>query len=110
MCRRDCITSMTRTASMSMRVLGIIPARGGSKGISRKNIASLLGRPLLAYTAQVALASNRLNRVVLSTDDPEIAQIGQQFGLEVPFLRPKELAGDDVPTLPVLQHVIRNLE
>ena len=93
-----------------MKVLGIIPARGGSKGIPRKNIVPLLGKPLLAYTAQAALAAKRLSRVVLSTEDEEIAKIGRQWGLEVPFLRPRELARDDTPTLPVLQHALRWLE
>ena len=71
-----------------MRVLGIVTARGGSKGIPRKNIASLLGKPLLAYTAQAALAARRLTRTVLSTDDGEIAEVGRAWGLEVPFLLP----------------------
>lgn len=93
-----------------MRVLGIIPARGGSKGIPRKNIAPVLGKPLLAYTAEAALASRRLSRIVLSTDDAEIAAVGIRCGVEVPFLRPAELAYDDTPTVPVLQDVIRKLE
>jgi CMP-N,N'-diacetyllegionaminic acid synthase len=76
----------------------------------RKNIVPLLGKPLLAYTAQTALASKRLFRTVLSTDDQEIAEIGMRYGAEVPFLRPAELAGDDVPTLPVLQYTVRKLE
>jgi len=87
----------------------VIPARGGSKGIPRKNIALLKGKPLLAYTAEVALAANRLSRVVLSTDDKEIADIGRRYGLEVPFMRPGELAGDDVPTIAVLQNVVSRL-
>jgi CMP-N,N'-diacetyllegionaminic acid synthase len=91
-------------------VLGIITARGGSKGIPRKNVALLLGKPLLAYTAEAALASKKLTRTVLSTDDAEIATIGQQLGLEVPFPRPAELAKDDTPTIPVLQDVVRRLE
>ncbi|MDX1964646.1 MAG: acylneuraminate cytidylyltransferase family protein [Pirellulales bacterium] len=91
-----------------MRILGIVTARGGSKGIPRKNLAPLLGQPLLAYTAQAALAS-QLTRVVLSTDCPEIAAVGEKLGLEVPFLRPAELAADDTPTLPVLQDVVRRL-
>lgn len=95
---------------MAMRVLGIVTARGGSKGIPRKNVALLLGKPLLAYTAEAALASNRISRTVLSTDDPEIARVGRQLGLEVPFLRPAELAKDDTPTIPVLQDVVRRLE
>lgn len=93
-----------------MRVLGIVPARGGSKGIPRKNVRLLGGRPLLAYTAEAALAAHRLSRVVLSTDDPEIAEVGRSCGLEVPFLRPAELAQDDTPTLPVLQYVVAELE
>lgn len=93
-----------------MRVLGIIPARGGSKGIPQKNIVPLLGKPLLAYTAEAALASKRLTRLVLSTEDKDIAQVGHQCGLEVPFLRPPELARDETPTLPVLQDVVRKLE
>jgi len=95
---------------MTMRVLGIITARGGSKGIIRKNVAPLLGKPLLAYTAEAALASKRLTRTVLSTDDEYIAAVGRSCGIDVPFMRPAELAGDDVPTLPVLQDVVRMLE
>ncbi len=93
-----------------MNVLGIITARGGSKGIPRKNLTLLAGKPLLAYTAEAAHAARRLTRIVLSTDDEEIAACGRQLGLEVPFLRPAELSGDDTPTLPVLQDVVRRLE
>ncbi len=91
-------------------MLGLIPARGGSKGVPRKNIKLLAGRPLLDYTAQAALGSHRLARVVLSTDDEAIAEIGRASGVEVPFLRPAELATDDAPTLPVVQHAVRYLE
>ncbi len=93
-----------------MRVLGIVTARGGSKGIPGKNIAPLCGRPLLAYTAEAAQQSSRLTRVVLSTDDLQIADVGREWGLEVPFLRPPHLAADDTPTIPVLQDVVRRLE
>lgn len=93
-----------------MRVLGIVTARGGSKGIPRKNIVPLLGKPLLAYTAEAALAARRLTRTVLSTDDEEIATVGRAAGLEVPFLRPPELARDNTPTIPVLQDVVQKLE
>lgn len=89
-----------------MRVLGLIPARGGSRGVPRKNLRSLGGRPLLAYTADAALAATRLARVVLSTDDAEIAGIGAALGLEVPFLRPAALAADDTPMLPVVRHAL----
>lgn len=93
-----------------MRVLGIVTARGGSKGIPRKNLVSLLGRPLLAYTAEAALAAKCLTRTVLSTEDEEIARVGRACGLEVPFLRPEELARDETPTIPVLQDMVRRLE
>ncbi len=93
-----------------MRVLGLIPARGGSKGVPRKNIKLLAGKPLLAYTAEAALAAKRLARVVLSTDDAEIAEVGKESGVEVPFFRPAELAEDSTPTLPVVQHALSFLE
>jgi len=70
----------------------------------------LAGKPLLAYTAEAALAARRLSRVVLTTDDEGIAEVGRQWGIEVPFLRPAELAEDDTPTLPVVQHAVRWLE
>jgi len=93
-----------------MKILGIVTARGGSKGIPRKNIIPLLGKPLLAYTAEAALASKRLTRTVLSTEDEEIARMGQRYGLDLPFLRPAELARDDTPTIPVLQDVVSKLD
>jgi CMP-N-acetylneuraminic acid synthetase len=93
-----------------MRVLGLVLARGGSKGVPRKNIRQLAGQPLLAYTAQAARAATRLTRLVLSTDDPEIAAIGQRWALDVPFMRPADLATDDTPSLPVVQHAVRWLE
>jgi CMP-N-acetylneuraminic acid synthetase len=90
-------------------VLGIVPARSGSKGVSGKNIRSLAGRPLLEYTARAAEASGVIDRLVLSTDSAEIAEVGRGAGLEVPFLRPATLAADDTPMLPVVQHVIEAL-
>lgn len=92
-----------------MRVLGIVTARGGSKGIPRKNLQLLCGKTLLRHTAESALAAKRLSRVVLSTDDDEIAAHGRQYGLDVPFLRPAELARDDTPSIPVIQHAVRFL-
>jgi CMP-N-acetylneuraminic acid synthetase len=89
-----------------VRTLGVIPARGGSKGIARKNLRMLAGRPLLAYTADAVRASRRLTRTVVSTDDGEIAEGARGCGLDVPFLRPAELAGDATPMLPVLQHAV----
>lgn len=93
-----------------MRVLGLVLARGGSKGVARKNIRLLAGQPLLAYTAQAALAARRLTRVIVSTDDAEIAEIARRCALEVPFMRPAELARDETPSLPVVQHAIERLE
>jgi CMP-N-acetylneuraminic acid synthetase len=93
-----------------MNVLGVIPARGGSKGISNKNLALLGGRPLLAYTADAVKESKLLSRTIVSTDDTRIADCAHSLGLEVPFMRPSSLAGDDVPMLPVLQHALRALE
>jgi CMP-N-acetylneuraminic acid synthetase len=90
----------------TLLVLGLIPARGGSKGVPRKNIRPLCGKPLLQYTAESALAACRLSRVILSTDDEEIAAVGRQAGLQVPFLRPAELARDDTPMLSVVQHAL----
>ena len=89
-----------------MNILGLIPARGGSKGIPHKNIVTLAGKPLLAYTCEAALGSQELDRVILNTDDKEIAEIGRDYGVEVPFYRPAELAEDDTPILPVIQHTL----
>ncbi len=85
--------------------LGIIPARGGSKGVPRKNIRSLAGRPLIAYTVDAAHDSQLLSRFLISTDDPEIAEIGETLGSEV-LMRPTELAADDTPMVPVVQHAL----
>ncbi|HEX2639627.1 MAG TPA: acylneuraminate cytidylyltransferase family protein, partial [Pyrinomonadaceae bacterium] len=93
-----------------MRTLGIIPARGGSKGVPRKNIKLLCGKPLLAYTAESALAAKRLTRVILTTEDPEIAAVGEKLGLDIPFMRPADLAHDNTPTLPVVVHAVETLE
>jgi len=93
-----------------MRVLGIIPARGGSKGVPRKNIKILCGKPLLAYTIESALKAQRLTRTILTTEDKEIADVGRRYGVDVPFLRPTELSEDASPTLPVVQHALEMLE
>jgi len=88
----------------------IIPARGGSKAIPRKNIVELAGRPLIAYTICAALVAKTVSRVIVSTDDEEIAQVARYWGAEVPFLRPADLARDDSPTLPAIQHAVGFLE
>ena len=93
-----------------MRTLAVVPARGGSKGVPRKNISLVNGKPLLSYTAEAALRASRLARVILSTDDEEIAAVGRNCGLETPFLRPVALAADETPTLPVIQHAVAWLE
>lgn len=93
-----------------MNILGIIPARGGSKGIPRKNIIPLAGKPLVAYTCAAACASKKLTRSILNTDSPEIAEVGRKYGVDVPFFRPEHLAEDDTPILPVIQHAVGWLE
>jgi CMP-N-acetylneuraminic acid synthetase len=87
-------------------VLAIVPARGGSKGVPRKNVRPLAGRTLLDRTAQAARDSQRIDRVVLSTDDEEIAEAGRRAGIEVPFMRPADLAADETPMLPVVMHAV----
>jgi len=93
-----------------MQVLGVIPARGGSKGVPGKNLRDLAGRPLLAYTVDAARGSRRLSRVVLSTDDPVVAETGRGLGVEVPFMRPAHLATDEAPMLPVLLHAVDEMQ
>ena len=90
-------------------ILGVIPARGGSKGIPGKNLHPLLGRPLIEYTFDAAKASRSLGRIILSTDDEEIATFGRAHGVEVPFMRPPHLAQDDTPMIDVLIHVLEAL-
>jgi len=87
-------------------ILGLIPARGGSKGLSRKNIKPLLGKPLIVWTIKQAFASKYIDRVVVSTDDKEIAEISKKYGAEVPFMRPKELAEDNAKGIDVVLHAI----
>ena len=90
-----------------MKVLGIVTARGGSKGIPGKNLKLLGGKPLLAYTIETARRSGALDRVILSTEDEAIAAAGRDLGCDVPFIRPLDLAQDDTPHLPVIQHATR---
>ena len=88
-------------------VLAIIPARGGSKSIPRKNVKLLAGHPLIAYSIAAGLQADRVTRVVVSTDDEEIAQAARAYGAETPFVRPASLAGDDVLDFPVFDHALR---
>lgn len=90
-------------------MLGVIPARGGSRGVPGKNLAPVGGRPLLAFTADAARASRALTHVIVSTDAPAIADAARAMGLDVPFLRPAALAADDTPMLPVLQHAVSEM-
>jgi len=92
------------------KILGIIPARGGSKGIHKKNIVHLSGKPLISYTIEAAQKSKLLTKVIVSTDDQQIADIAKDCGCEVPFIRPDILAGDTVLTFPVLVHAIEYLQ
>ncbi|MCB1041839.1 MAG: acylneuraminate cytidylyltransferase family protein [Acidobacteria bacterium] len=92
-----------------MKVLALIPARGGSKGIPGKNIRPLGGKPVIQWTIETALAAERISRVVVTTDDEAIAACARAAGAEVPFMRPASLASDTVPTLPVIQHALQQL-
>lgn len=86
--------------------IAIIPARGGSKRIPRKNIKPFHGQPMIAYAIRAALACGLFGQVVVSTDDAEIAHVAREYGAEVPFIRPPELADDHTPTVPVIAHAI----
>ena len=91
------------------KILAFIPARGGSKGIKNKNIVSLYGKPLVAYSIEAALQSKYVDMVFVSTDSEEIARVAKEFGAEVPFLRPAELAQDTSKTIDALVHGLRIL-
>lgn len=95
---------------MGGNVLGLIPARGGSKGIPGKNIAALGGKPLIYYTISAALQSGVIDRLVVSTDSFEIANIAMRLGAEAPFMRPEELALDESPTIDSVLHVLTELD
>ena len=90
-----------------MSLLALIPARGGSKGIPRKNIRPFCGKPLLQWSIDVALSSPSVDRLVVSTDDPEIAEVARAGGAEVPFLRPPELAADTTPGIAPVLHALQ---
>lgn len=90
--------------------IAIIPARGGSKRIPRKNIKEFCGKPIIAYSIKAALKSNCFDRVIVSTDDHEIAEISQSYGAEIPFIRPKVVSDDFSTTIDVMQHAISELK
>jgi CMP-N,N'-diacetyllegionaminic acid synthase len=87
-------------------VIALIPARGGSKSIPRKNLVELSGRPLIAWSIRQALDSKYISRPIVSTDDPEIAEVARAYGAEVPFLRPVEFARDDSPDIEAFRHLL----
>jgi len=93
-----------------MNILAIIPARGGSKSIPKKNIKDLAGKPLIAYPIELAKSIALINKIVVSTDSTEIAEIARKYGAETPFIRDGALAKDETPMLPVLHHSIKFLE
>ncbi|MBT4369212.1 MAG: acylneuraminate cytidylyltransferase family protein [Candidatus Marinimicrobia bacterium] len=93
-----------------MRILTIIPARGGSKGIKLKNLVKINGKPLVAYSIEHSLASKLINRTIVSTDNEEIAKVSEEFGAEIPIFRTKELAGDHILDLPVFEHMLTYLK
>jgi len=92
------------------RILAVVPARGGSKGVPQKNIHPLAGKPLIVHTAELIKCVPEIDRSVVSTDSPEVAEISERAGLRSLGLRPDDLSGDRVPDLPVLQHELRQAE
>lgn len=93
-----------------MRVIGFITARGGSKGVPRKNLQNLDGHPLIAYMIRAALDAKTLDRLVFSTEDEEIAEVARSYGIEVPFLRPRKFAEDHVTGIDVAQHMVQAMD
>lgn len=93
-----------------MKIIGTVCARGGSKGLPKKNIMPLAGKPLIAYTIEVALKWKKIDKLIISTDDNEIAKISTEYGAEIPFMRPAELATDTADKLPVIQHAVKFCE
>lgn len=89
--------------------LAVIPARGGSKRIPHKNIKDFCGKPIIAYSIEVAIQSGLFDKVIVTTDDPEIAKVAEQYGAEIPFVRPKELSDDFTGTVPVIAHAINSM-
>lgn len=91
---------------MSRKILGLVPARGGSKGIPRKNVRPIAGRPLIAWTIGAALGAERLSRVVVSSEDEEILAVARAWGADAPFVRPAELARDETPGIAPALHAL----
>ena len=93
-----------------MRIIAVIPARGGSKSIPRKNIKHLLGHPLIAYSIAAGLKSNLIDKVICSTDDHEIADVARKYGADVPFMRPDNISQDTTTDYPVFEHILNQLK
>ena len=96
--------------TMKPNILGVIPVRGGSKSVPRKNLAPLNGKPMMYFTIQAAQDSNWMSHFVVSSEDEEIIRMARDLGAPAPFVRPAELATDDAPSLPVVQHAVRFME
>lgn len=96
--------------TMKPNILGVIPVRGGSKSVPRKNLAPLNGKPMMYFTIQAAQDSNWMSHFVVSSEDEEIIRVAKDLGAPAPFVRPAELATDDAPSLPVVQHAVRFME
>ena len=93
-----------------MKILSIIPARGGSKGIKLKNISKINDKPSVAFSIEHSLESKLINRTIVSTDNEEIAKVSEEYGAEIPILRSKELAGDHILDFPVFEHMLTYLK
>jgi len=93
-----------------MKILAIIPARGGSKGIPLKNIKKLSGKPLIKYTINTAQKSKKIDKIIVSTDNKKIARISKSLGVEIPFLRPKKISANSSQTIDLVKHVIKKLK
>src|SRR5439155_21182962 len=91
-------------------IVAIIPARGGSRGLTGKNLRRIAGQPMIVHTIRAALDARRIDRVIVSTDDRGIRDVATAAGAEVPFLRPEQLAADDTPTVDVIEHAVREIE
>lgn len=102
--------STTMNTKHKRSILGVITARGGSKGIPGKNIKLLDGKPLIAWTIEAAKKSRYITHLIVSTDNAEIAKVAKKYGTEIPFMRPRELAEEKTPHVPVMQHAVRFME
>jgi len=101
---------MEKFSTNALKIVAIIPARGGSKGVIRKNVCLVAGKPLIAWSIEAALNCDKIDRVIVSTDDTEIADVSKAFGAEVPFTRPEKYATDDSPVFETLNHALDYLE